>query len=549
MDWKSYFNPIILERGREYFYEDLVEVTYIDKREIDTIVYGTEEYKVEIEKIGTQQMTMICDCPHAMDDNYCKHMAASLFMFEDLQGTIKKKQSRRKIDNDKLLSKLAEADSTTVKAWVYEICSNDVTLYDKFINDIEMMERIEEERINKPKLLQTYKKDIREIYKGYERGGLIDYTNAIALFRELIDYVEEEVEKLQNYPERAIKLMNYTVMQFEEYTIDDSAGIYGELLNCVYRLSTEIIEKADEKSQGDLFNIYGNVLSEYNGIACGLFEEIFYENFNREEQLILKVQLLESFVLDDNITIYDKEVILKRLIKTYVKQGYSKEDIVRKVTRYRQFDTAKEYLILYHLDKGEVERAIKMIKEGTQSPYPGIAEQYRELLIEVYRNTGHAEYLQELYNYLSNSKWTKINYYNELKAAYTDKEWQQIREYLYRSYEGNPEVIYYYAEDGLYDRILEGIEESQFHFGWFKELKDNLLAYDKERTLRIYERFVNSMAMEANNRKQYNKVMTYLKNIKEIQGNLPIAERIASQWRILFKKRTAMMDELEKVMG
>lgn len=99
MNWREYFTSIVLERGREYFYDDLVEVTYIDKTSINTIVYGTEDYEVEIENIGTDDMTMICDCPYALDDDYCKHIAASMMVFEELEGTVQKTNKKKQNKN------------------------------------------------------------------------------------------------------------------------------------------------------------------------------------------------------------------------------------------------------------------------------------------------------------------------------------------------------------------------------------------------------------------------------------------------------------------
>ncbi|UBH08316.1 SWIM zinc finger family protein [Macrococcus armenti] len=105
MDWREYFERTILERGKMYCEDDLVEVTYIDKTSINTIVYGTEEYEVEIENIGTDDLTMICDCPYALDVNYCKHIAASMMVFEELEGTVQKTRKKKqiKIDQSALL--------------------------------------------------------------------------------------------------------------------------------------------------------------------------------------------------------------------------------------------------------------------------------------------------------------------------------------------------------------------------------------------------------------------------------------------------------------
>ncbi len=164
MDWREYFTPIVLERGREYFYEDLVEVTYIDKREINTIVFGSEKYKVEIENIGTNNMTMMCDCPHAQDDNYCKHMAASMMVFEDSENTVQKTDKKKQIEinQDALLQTLTNASEVDVKSFLFEICMKNSDIYEKFMKEIAQLETENEAELHKPQSLQVYKEEIRQ---------------------------------------------------------------------------------------------------------------------------------------------------------------------------------------------------------------------------------------------------------------------------------------------------------------------------------------------------------------------------------------------------
>lgn len=549
MDFREYFTPIVLERGREYFYEDLVEVTFIDKREINTIVFGSEAYNVEIENIGTNNMTMMCDCPHAQDDNYCKHMAASMFMFEDLNGKEKPEKTGKKIDEEKLLHVITSAEITNIKAWIYNLCKEDAEMYHKFISEITLMEKRETEESNKPKHLKTYQKEVRETYQSHTKKGFIDYYNAMNLVRELIQYLEDEIPKLYNHPVRAIKLLNYTITQYESYAIDDSAGGYNELLGCVYTLSIQVIDDADDKQQEELFNVYAVALSEVEGAAREVIEDIFFDRFESERQLNLKVRVLEKIVANEEIIGYEKKQALERLVMVYQSQKVSNEIIIEKLTPYQQYEPVRDFMIAVALNKGSTECAIQLMKEGMQSEYPGIVKRYHERLIHLYRQIGHADYVYELFNYIVENRWANLDCYNELKAAYTDEEWAQVREYIFRKYDDNQEVFQYFLEDKLYERILGGLEASKFNFAWFCEAKNQLIVYDKNRTIRIYERFVNRMAAEANNRKAYKNVMEHLQDIRKLQGEQPIAERIASQWRLLYKKRPAMIDELNKVMG
>ncbi|WP_414052196.1 SWIM zinc finger family protein [Macrococcus animalis] len=110
MHWTEYFKSHIIERGQDYFDMDVVEIRYIVSDSIDTTVYGNEAYDVEINDIGTDNMTMMCDCPHAMDHNYCKHMAATIIMFEDLNGEVSTKRAKKSKKKSSLEHTLIDED-------------------------------------------------------------------------------------------------------------------------------------------------------------------------------------------------------------------------------------------------------------------------------------------------------------------------------------------------------------------------------------------------------------------------------------------------------
>ena len=87
-NWKKLFSKTILDRGYEYYLEGAVE--NIDKEDdvISATVSGTELYKVEIYLDKGEVNDMECDCPYAEGGNYCKHMAAVLYEFEDAGSDI-----------------------------------------------------------------------------------------------------------------------------------------------------------------------------------------------------------------------------------------------------------------------------------------------------------------------------------------------------------------------------------------------------------------------------------------------------------------------------
>lgn len=549
MNWRSYFKPIILERGKMYYEDDLVEVAYVDKTSINTIVYGTEEYEVEIENIGTDDMTMICDCPYALDDDYCKHIAASMMVFEELEGTIQKtnKKKQIKIDQNVLLQTLTHASEVDVKSFLFELCMKNSDIYEKFMKEIAQLEAENEAKLHKPQSLQTYKEEIRDIYKSYMRRNFIDYTDAMHMFNELESYLEDEVPKLYDYPVRAIKMLNYAVMLFGKYDIDDSAGGYTSLMNLVTDLSSDIIDEANDKQQDEIFNIYLELLKGELLYEREMIEEIFFEHFESEAQLNAKLIYLERSAAQATPDSYAQKNTLEHLIIVYEELGLSSDEIILKLKPYRHTNQVRDFLIEVEINKGHHKKVVELIKEGMQSKYPGIARMYHALLIRYLKDIGHTDYVYELFNYVIREHWSEMESYRELKSFYTQEEWEQVRQYIFRK-SNDEQLAHYFIEEKLYDRLLKGFKEGRFYYRMFLHMKEDLLSYDKEKSLHVYAQIINTLAVNAKSRKEYKGVMGYLQDMKQITGGEIIAHRIAKEWRILYKKRPAMIDELNKVM-
>ena len=82
MEWETYFQKRILDRGYDYYFDDRVEDLRINSNRIKAVVNGTDFYHVEIKLNGNQIIGMSCDCPYAQDGHNCKHMAAVLYEWQ-----------------------------------------------------------------------------------------------------------------------------------------------------------------------------------------------------------------------------------------------------------------------------------------------------------------------------------------------------------------------------------------------------------------------------------------------------------------------------------
>lgn len=83
-EWVDMFSPRILDRGYAYFIDGTVHD--IEKSEFGytAVVEGSRPYHVEVELDDDGTLVDAdCDCPYAMDGNWCKHEAALMYALED----------------------------------------------------------------------------------------------------------------------------------------------------------------------------------------------------------------------------------------------------------------------------------------------------------------------------------------------------------------------------------------------------------------------------------------------------------------------------------
>ncbi len=68
-----------------------------------------------------------------------------------------------------------------------------------------------------------------------------------------------------------------------------------------------------------------------------------------------------------------------------------------------------------------------------------------------------------------------------------------------------------------------------------------------EQLLQIYREGVEKQAESTGSRKHYYQIVEELKYMKSITGGDKVVDEIIKRWKIQYKNRSAMMDELNRV--
>lgn len=77
--------------------------------------------------------------------------------------------------------------------------------------------------------------------------------------------------------------------------------------------------------------------------------------------------------------------------------------------------------------------------------------------------------------------------------------------------------------------------------------EDVLLPKYSSKILEKYRIHLNCVAMQASGRSAYQEWVRLLKRMARIDGGKDLTQQIANEWRVKYKNRRAMMEELRKL--
>lgn len=544
--WIDLFQNHILRRGKDYFIANLVENVYIKDNIIEATVYGSEEYKVEFIKDKDEIIDLECSCPHAKSGNKCKHMAAVLFYLEDKEQTLARQ------DIDKSIDKLVEeADEIEVRDFLKDILKKDEKLLNIF--------KIKFQKGILPRDIKYYKNQINSIfgsYRGYD--DFIDYKNAWDFILELEEILENDIEAMlaKDQLKEAFELTNYIFIRLGDQDMDDSDGGTGEIASICLEIWEEILDKSDMELKREIFKWFidhldGSVIDYMEDYIEQIIFDDFKENEFTEPKLIFIDNKIDKYKKDEDswissyklgqlvlhrINIMEENKVDQNIIEEYYKDNLDINEI------------RKDYIDIC-IDRKDYDMAVKLLKEGKEKgkDWPGLVLDYSLILKDLYKEMGKDKlYEEELWRLVLDYKAGDLDLYKELKSIYGDKEWINEREKVFSKLSPYQGVDKLYELEGLYDRLINLVLNSRDLYK-LMEYEEVLKDIYPEELLNKYENTVETMARNTSDRAYYRKIVSILRRIKKYPKGEEKVDKIVSNWRLIYKNRPAMMDELSKL--
>ena len=509
---------------------------------------------------------MYCSCPYALDGRNCKHMAAVLYEWSE-NGAEEKKDEENAINTDlfqpaytvkshkKKLTAVeglvSGANEEDVRSFLAAVLAEDEKLLLRFHNIIN--KQVTREDIN------NYIRQVDIIADRYMgRNHFISYYEADGFISELEEIIDEDVRRMidnGNYLS-AFEVMNYIFVLIGDVDMDDSDGGTGMLADRIYQLWLELLVKVSSKEKRKMFDWFtshldGSVidyLEEYiEQIIMGEFEEKEYEQAKLDfiEDMIARSERKDSDWSRD----YGVGKWAVRYLEMLQEKKASDEQIEEMCKRYWKNSSVRRYYVDICMKKKEYDHVLQILDECIllDKQYRGLISEYSEKKKEIYLLQGNkSAYIEQLWKLVLEHEAGDLELYRELKKQYTADEWLVKREEIFGKLPAYAHVEKLYKEEKLYDRLLVYVLNSPGLYA-LQEYEKVLKKEYPEQILNKYNDEVSKMAVHTSDRKNYTHLVSLLRKMQQIKGGSKLVEQIVAEWKIKYKNRPAMMDELRKL--
>ena len=552
--WECLFKTHILARGWDYYENGAVSSLERTGTGYKATVEGSYDYEVEVEIYDNEIVDMFCDCPYAEDGNYCKHMAAVLYEIEEKSAQMTSEVRENSTDiKTELEDVIKNIDESEVRNILLELALKDDSLQNQILT--KYVDKISPVQMNR------LKQEVEMIaWKYSDRSGYVDYYHAMDYVHDLEAFLDENVQNLidKKLIMQAFELTNEVFHMVGNQDIDDSDGGTTWIANSCYEYWKQILDQATDEQRDQMFQWFkGRPQNYVIDYMEDYISDFLMDEFHDTSMLLEKLRMLDELIeragdKNDCGSLYSsyygfENIILKRL-QIMKELNYSENEINEYRTKFRHFSAIRELEIKEYLDKKAYDKAIEVLEESKKldKEYAGLVSKYSEQLIQIYHKTGQQEdYKKELICQVFSCRQDNLENVKLLKATCDEEEWCTYREQILNSNSCLGIKFRFLEFEELYDRLLKTIVESGSIYTldqYEKVLKKKFPDIVRD----TYVNYVRKHAESVCDRKAYKGLMTYLKKITKYPDGRGKADQIAKEWKVIYRRRPAMMDELRK---
>ncbi|WP_138416016.1 DUF6880 family protein [Aquibacillus sediminis] len=411
--------------------------------------------------------------------------------------------------------------------------------------------------------IKASKQVIRKYINENKWRGFISWRNVHAALQGAEMVLEKGRNKLVNGEEETAIRLGITVVSMVidmlQYT-DDSNGEIGYVISESTTLlkdaSSMALLSTDHHVQEEMFEL---ILKEamhkrYDGWndtryelldVCTIYSARSSAREKLEEtleKLLNKVLTVSSWTSD-----YDQQTIKELQLKILERNG-EEDKAQRFISENMNFGEFRKRAIEKEMENGKYETALKVCEDGesNDSKYPGLVKEWKQYRLQIYEALEDIDKQKDvLLEFVYDNEYEA---YGKLKDLYSSEEWQVVVEQIFDELENTsgylPHVYEYIAKaENRADKILKWCNQSP---AMIIELYPYLLDDYADKVDDIFTSYIDTLAEQASDRKEYRNVAQKLKIYKEACGESKFEERL-HYLEELYQRKRAFVDELQKI--
>ena len=552
--WENMFRPHILERGYKYYMTGSV----LDLEEMgadnDSVFYearveGSAEYRVEIQLCNGTVTDMQCDCLYAIDGHNCKHMAAVLYKIEENRNSDRDIPREKAEGSENLTQVLQRVSIDELRGFLLDLCNED-------------------ERI-KNRVLLKYSASVGQVQLSHlwqeleaisdehsDRRGWINWEQAADYESAITGFLEDNTKILleRNQVLEAFEVICKTIYRVGEQDLDDSDGTLTGIMSFAYQCLSDVTAVSDQAEKETIFSwfearIRNDDAPEY---AKDMISAFFDDEFHDKKFLARKLRLFADEDLlaaeDDWRARYRRNHNIVQSLNIMEELDCPETQIQEYVQKYWEFSEVRKTAEKWAERSGDIEKAILIFKESKtlDRQYAGLVAEYSRELVRLYQQKGNIKKVKEELEFqIFSCMQSDLLYINMLKGYCGKEEWTIYRERILAASSCFSVRFLLMESEGMLERLLQEIVRTNSNY-LLDRYEGTLKKHFPEQMRDAYVAYVNHNAEQTSDRKTYNHLVRYLQKVQKYPGGAEIAAEIAKNWRVLYYRRSAMIDELRK---
>ncbi|HMQ49751.1 MAG TPA: SWIM zinc finger family protein [Saprospiraceae bacterium] len=561
----------IQKRGLDYFKTRAVgNISEINTGHWEAIVFGSEDYEVEIQLRGRQITHWDCNCPY--DGSICKHVVAVLYTLRETKPE-KSKEKNSKARKMSFEDVLLQLDLEELRAFIREQKAQ----HRDFGNQFLLYFADKDPTMDMEK---KYREMVQQLVRKHSDRGFMDYRNTIAFYKAMrpILLAANQALTRNNFREalavaKVVCLAGIDSIQH----CDDSSGSIGDILfegihvlekaaqstAVAPELLDDIFTWLEKQLANSIWFDYGDFGYELLDVAASIAK---HRDADRYIRLLDQLRMMNTGI--NYSSKFKQELFVKK--KVHFLQAVGREQEIEQLIA--------DNIDIVSIRRGQVEKAIEqrnyplakqLIEAGIQiaegQKHPGTVHQWEEVLIRIAQLEQDIPTFRSLTKRFAFERGVSIKFYQSWKSSFSLEEWPDVIEQHIQAtiteerskprhdWDDVESSLYtklspIYIEEQLWDKLLQVLPPYPTEYQLQPVHPYLAKRYPKE-MLAFYLGLLEKMGDKASARNDYYNLAMLMKKVKQdIEHSHRPIDELATSLIQKYPRRPAMKEELGKVL-